>query len=90
MLYLVPQGANDDWYWIMATLLERQSNKQTYVVTNDLMRDHRVLFDDPLTFLRWRTSQIMHFHLSRGIDNEFSLPEIYFFEPSKIFKKLLL
>ena len=31
MLYLVPQGADDDWYWIYATVTEARENA-AYVV----------------------------------------------------------
>lgn len=26
MLYLVPQGADDDWYWIYSTVAENRKN----------------------------------------------------------------
>ena len=33
MLYIVPQGADDDWYWIYATVTEARENA-AYVVKN--------------------------------------------------------
>lgn len=37
-----------------------------YVVTNDLMRDHRVAFLEPRPFMRWRNTQIVYFGLSKA------------------------
>ena len=34
MLYLVPQGADDDWYWIYATVTEGRT-EPAYVVRHD-------------------------------------------------------
>ena len=41
MLFVVPQGSDDDWYWIYSTILPH-NNSTTKVVTNDHMRDHVV------------------------------------------------
>lgn len=60
MLYVVAQWANDDWYWMYATVNENRK-KMAYVVTNDLMRDHRIAFLEPRPFVRWRTTQVIHF-----------------------------
>ena len=58
-------GADDDWYWIMPTVVENRSST-AYVVTNDLMRDHRLAFLEPRPFIRWRTTQVMHFDFSKA------------------------
>ena len=81
ILYIVPQGANDDWYWMLTTLQERQ--KPSYVITNDLMRDHRAAFSDSRTFIRWRTTQIIHFDFSFACERDFDSPEIFLHEPGK-------
>ena len=57
MMYVVPPGADDDWYWIMPTVTEGRTT-EAYVVTNDLMRDHRLAFLEPRPFIRWRTTQV--------------------------------
>jgi len=69
MLYKVPGGANDDWYWIYVTLCGRRKNP-AYVVTNDLMRDHRLAFLEPRPFVRWRSTQIVHFDFVRPNEQE--------------------
>jgi hypothetical protein len=66
ILYSVPYGAEDDWYWMYATVYEGRS-KPALVVTNDLMRDHKLAFTDPKMFMRWRTSQIMYFGFSNAV-----------------------
>eukprot|EP01031_Cornospumella_fuschlensis_P025937 gene25937-31322_t len=83
-VYLVPSGADDDWYWMTASLItpppytphstatrvnttKHSNNTSTtlppapYVVTNDLMRDHKLSFIAPRPFVRWRAGQIVHF-----------------------------
>lgn len=65
MLYAVPRGANDDWYWMYSTLYPGRKT-QAFVVTNDLMRDHKVSFLAPSSFIRWRTSQIVYYSISRN------------------------
>jgi hypothetical protein len=65
MLYAVPRGANDDWYWMYSTLYPGRKT-QALVITNDLMRDHKVSFLAPSSFIRWRTSQIVFYSISRN------------------------
>ena len=38
--------------------------EQTYVITNDLTRDHRVAFAEPRAFVRWRSTQVGHIYTS--------------------------
>jgi hypothetical protein len=64
MLYSVPERGFDDWYWILATI-HKNISKPVYVVTNDLMRDHRISFLEPRAFFRWRTSQVVYFTIER-------------------------
>jgi hypothetical protein len=68
MLYVVPNGSNDDWFWLYATLYRGRCSP-ALVVTNDLMRDHKVAFPEARTFMRWRTSHVMYFGLSRALSN---------------------
>jgi len=69
MLYVVPRGSNDDWYWVYATIYEGRK-KPAYVISNDLMRDHKIAFIEPKPFLRWRSSQIVYFALSKACDED--------------------
>ena len=87
ILYVVPQGANDDWYWIFVTVTENRK-KPAYVITNDLMRDHRLAFLEPRPFLRWRTTQIVHFDFSRAVEAGVSDPETFFREPGKFSREI--
>jgi hypothetical protein len=68
-LYVVPRGANDDWYWLYATIYEGRRSP-ALVVSNDLMRDHKVAFIEPKPFLRWRNSQITYFGLSKAVEED--------------------
>jgi proteinaceous RNase P len=67
MLYVVPSGADDDWYWMYATVFEGRS-KPAFVVTNDLMRDHRLAFMEPRPFIRWRSTHIINFDINKFND----------------------
>ena len=69
MLYIVPQGADDDWYWLYATIADNHKDI-AYVVTNDLIRDHRLAFQNDRTYLRWKTSNVIHFDVIRINDDD--------------------
>lgn len=60
MLYTVPQGADDDWYWLYATVTEGRK-EPAYVVTNDMIRDHRLAFTDEESYMRWKAAHMLHF-----------------------------
>lgn len=66
-MYTVPNGANDDWYWMYSTIYPGRQNP-AFVVTNDLMRDHKVSFLAPLPFVRWRTTQIVYYSIFRHLN----------------------
>lgn len=59
VLFVVPKNGSDDWFWMLASILPQM--QRAYVITNDLMRDHKVSFITPKPFMRWRASQIV-FH----------------------------
>ena len=69
MLYTVPPRSDDDWYWVYATVYQGRnpSSAPAFVVSNDLMRDHRAAFAEPKAFLRWRNSQIIYFGFSHAV-----------------------
>eukprot|EP00597_Dinobryon_sp_UTEXLB2267_P008096 CAMPEP_0170085454 /NCGR_PEP_ID=MMETSP0019_2-20121128/20323_1 /TAXON_ID=98059 /ORGANISM="Dinobryon sp., Strain UTEXLB2267" /LENGTH=619 /DNA_ID=CAMNT_0010301903 /DNA_START=397 /DNA_END=2256 /DNA_ORIENTATION=- len=69
MLYVVPAGANDDWYWMYSTIYEGRQTP-AFVVTNDLMRDHKLAFLEPRPFIRWRTSHIVYFGFSSNYTSD--------------------
>jgi hypothetical protein len=65
-MFVVPNGSNDDWYWLYATVYEGRS-RPAFVVSNDFMRDHRDIFPDMKAFMRWRSQQIVYFHFAKGV-----------------------
>jgi hypothetical protein len=87
MLYLVPQGADDDWYWIFAACTENRS-RPAFVITNDLMRDHRLAFLEPRPFIRWRTTHVMNFCFSKAVTNDNPNPATYIIEPGKYSREI--
>jgi len=54
--------ADDDWYWMYATLTQEGA----FVVTNDEMRDHRLGLLGPREFRRWREKHVVRFDLGAG------------------------
>lgn len=87
MLYLVPLGADDDWYWIYATVTEGRKSP-AFVVTNDLMRDHRLAFLEPRPFIRWRTTQVMSFTFSGAVKDDSCDPDLTINEPGKYSREI--
>jgi len=91
MLYVVPRGANDDWYWLYATIYEGRK-RPALVISNDLMRDHKVAFIEPKPFLRWRNSQIIYFGLSKAVEEqkikEEGNPSVYLHEPGNFSREI--
>ena len=67
MLYVVPSGANDDWYWLYATVA---ANRTSFAITNDLTRDHRLAFLESRMYVRWRNNHIVHFDLDKALELE--------------------
>jgi mitochondrial ribonuclease P protein 3 len=57
-IYRTPPGMNDDWFWFHTALF---SGPQTYIITNDEMRDHQFQMLTPRSFLRWKDRQQIHF-----------------------------
>ncbi|CAG9460499.1 unnamed protein product [Pedinophyceae sp. YPF-701] len=60
-LYVTPQGSNDDWYWMYAAAVAKQSGM---LVSNDLMRDHSFQLLAPRYFWRWRQRHQLRFKVS--------------------------
>jgi len=92
MLYVVPPGCNDDWYWMFATVSDG-GDTRAHVVTNDLMRDHKVAFSpsqkhSDACFKRWRESNIIHFDFSKAAEKEHPTPEVILVEPSPVTREM--
>jgi len=56
-IYIVPDQANDDWYWMYASVAFDAS--PAMVISNDMMRDHRLALLASRPFYRWRNTQIV-------------------------------
>ena len=89
MVYITPSGANDDWYWLYATIYEGRSTPAC-VVSNDFMRDHKVAFAESKAFMRWRSSQIMLFQFDKSMmpvelrGEGYKPPSVTLYEPGRI------
>lgn len=89
MVYITPSGANDDWYWLYATIYEGRSTPAC-VVSNDFMRDHKVAFAESKAFMRWRSSQIVLFQFDKSMmpvelrGEGYKPPSVTLYEPGRI------
>ncbi|KAL1512415.1 hypothetical protein AB1Y20_005671 [Prymnesium parvum] len=72
-LYTSPAGHNDDWYWLYAAIA---GGKQSYVISNDEMRDHHFGMLAPRSFMRWKEQHVIHFNFKKDRSGEESEPAI--------------
>lgn len=84
-VYLTPRG-NDDWFWVYASVLgKRRSPKPTFIVSNDLTRDHKIAFPNSYSFTRWRLTQMVYYDIFQDdfLDSKAVETEVFLYEPSK-------
>ena len=62
-LWKSPPGANDDWYWMIATVI---AGKDARVLTNDHMRDHSTAMALPPYFHAWKSRHTVSFDFSHA------------------------
>jgi proteinaceous RNase P len=64
LVYRVPPGSNDDWYWLYAAVYSQAqpgNDGRVALVSNDLMRDHHFAMLAPKDFLTWRERHQVRF-----------------------------
>ncbi|KAK4773623.1 hypothetical protein SAY87_028642 [Trapa incisa] len=61
VLYLTPNGSNDDWYWLYAAVKLR-----CFLVTNDEMRDHIFELIGSEFFLKWKERHQVRYTFTKG------------------------
>ncbi|CAI8600447.1 unnamed protein product [Vicia faba] len=61
VLYTTPNGSNDDWYWLYATVKLR-----CLLVTNDEMRDHIFELLGSNFFNQWKERHQVHYTFIKG------------------------
>jgi pentatricopeptide repeat protein len=69
-IYLTPPNHNDDLFWILSSLMMEKS----FIISNDLMRDHHVNKLDETLFNRWKDTHMVKYDIHT---NEFSYPTEY-------------
>ena len=73
ILYITPKGMDDDWFWLYGCL----SNSKSYVITNDLMRDHHFSLLSKRQFLQWKERHGISFdfkYQKQNISKRFQKP----------------
>jgi pentatricopeptide repeat protein len=68
ILFNTPYNENDDLYWMLSSFLLTNS----YVITNDLLRDHHVNKLDEVLFKRWKDNVLITYD-----SEELYYPSIY-------------
>jgi len=66
-IYTVPSKCLDDYYWMIASVCGTTSNIR--LITNDLMRDHRLQLMDPRLFRRWTSCHIQGYDFVVSTDD---------------------
>jgi hypothetical protein len=61
----------------MYSTLCYENHPTPYVLTNDLMRDHRLSVFASIPFVRWRSSQIVYYSIARDYTEQMK-SEMYF------------
>ncbi|CAM9249804.1 unnamed protein product [Chrysoparadoxa australica] len=59
LLYVCSDSVNDDWYWMYASVAF--DDAPCNVISNDLMRDHRLALLEPTPFRRWKATQMRRY-----------------------------
>ena len=69
-IYLTPPNHNDDLFWMLSALMLENS----FIISNDLMRDHHVNKLDETLFNRWKKTHMVTYDIHT---NEFNYPTEY-------------
>ncbi len=64
-IYLTPPNHNDDLFWMLASLMFNNS----FIITNDLLRDHHVNKLDETLFNRWKDTHLVSYDIHTNIFN---------------------
>lgn len=82
LVYPVPRGSNDDWYWLYAAM---SGSKQ--LVTNDLLRDHTYQMMSAglcRSLAQWYESAVVSYSITGGTIVKFKLPAAFTRRPQLI------
>uniref|UniRef100_A0A803Q025 ribonuclease P n=1 Tax=Cannabis sativa TaxID=3483 RepID=A0A803Q025_CANSA len=71
ILYTTPNGSNDDWYWLYATV-----KLKCLLVTNDEMRDHIFELLGSSFFLKWKERHQVKYTFAKGT-LQLQMPPLY-------------
>lgn len=84
-MYTVPSGCLDDYYWMLASVANQTDSRldvstddpqgrfpglRPLLISNDMMRDHRLELLEPRLFRRWKNCHIVNYKIRPFVDNE--------------------
>jgi hypothetical protein len=85
-MYVVPSGCLDDYYWMLSSVANQTDSRLQHVstddaqgrfpglrpllITNDMMRDHRLELLEPRLFRRWANCHIVKYGIKNYEVNE--------------------
>ena len=73
--YSTPYQENDDLYWMLASFMS--NFRKTFVITNDLLRDHHVNKLNETLFKRWKENHLVTYSYSSDNVIELNYPLEY-------------
>eukprot|EP00760_Papus_ankaliazontas_P038941 PhM_4_TR9428/c0_g1_i1/m.67293/K18213/PRORP; proteinaceous RNase P len=78
ILFPTPSGVNDDVCWLYAAVFHTTPTRPTFVVTNDLMRDHHYNLLSQRSFTRWRdTCRVTYKIYPPGTMAQLTFPSVH-------------
>lgn len=84
-MYIVPSGCLDDYYWMLSSVANQRDSRlhvstddaqgrfpglRPLLITNDMMRDHRLELLEPRLFRRWTNCHIVKYRMKLYEVNE--------------------
>jgi hypothetical protein len=92
-MYVVPSGCLDDYYWMLASVANQTDSRlhvstddaqgrlpglRPLLISNDLMRDHRLELLEPRLFRRWTSGHIVNYGMKLYSKNEWEERHVKF------------
>mmetsp|Transcript_42153 Transcript_42153/g.70332 ORF Transcript_42153/g.70332 Transcript_42153/m.70332 type:complete len:684 (+) Transcript_42153:200-2251(+) len=66
LVYITPKGMNDDAFWMYGAILLATRQKNVFIVSNDLLRDHNLMVNYDPAFFRFMTSHLVRYRVQKG------------------------
>lgn len=100
-MYIVPSGCLDDYYWMLASVANQTDSKlrvstddaqgrfpglRPLLISNDMMRDHRLELLEPRLFRRWKNCHVVNYDIKAYTKSEWEQRRVDF-APADFFSR---